>query len=901
MTSHRGLSAVVGTVFLIAVVIGALSYVSYSLEIMGNFSESLIVEESRQQAKQSEAFEIESIDITDSDQLDGVIKNTGDIPVQLTTLWIDEQDVNDVVQKFTLDAELSPGESVDISSLVDFTMDSTKGYNMKVVSSRGEVNSFYVNSVANQDVYMTLTASSTVIPSTFSTTLLFTVVNNMTNGNYLYNLTPSMNDTKQIIMTDSAGLTSSRVSGPTPESYDSLGPGEVAVFTYVYELTSETDLDTQVYNVTLANANVGNEALTQVSVKAVPLATDAGSALTSLGLTETTADLTDVLYFHIDTSLTPNGEWSMDGSSPNSGGTTQSPNGNTFEFISAPMVETTTVPIGEYTAALNYYTSPVPLGFPQPNFAFFMDCRDCGDNNQIGSSVNDYNLDEGLTEYNSPEFSADGGLETPGGGPDGDEYYHFDDSDNEELYTNYFLDHGTYRDDMQVGHYPDADAFWIRIDPTSDTKVPLIVAYEWDTGHMDYYGFWLIDGAEIRYGWETAHDHHGSYPDNVNCDSSSSDSDIYDDGQWHHIVGIRDGKYSCKLYIDGELEASLDLGDIGDDEVDHEYWSIGYDREQGGDFSGDIASWIHWNGVDGDLNSIPTTQEQITDLYLTNYGVNATRLMMSVEVMDTLGTTQIAEVIPPTEVQLPFKDVVLGNEQDHSGDWLTVDTTNSTDAKYYGDASGDNRVDIQGNATLSSTAVTTLQVGERLKLTLDWDSVTNADKQNLPINIMWDDSLGWTLPAGPSYMQTPEPTPRWPTFLTFNYDENLTFRAYNEGPEGIWFTFPGTRFVLTSEDGLNSFAAMPRYVNFTTAPSPATTWAVIDHEQDSMYIPAEYYAEIDFWQIQAPPTGTNSPCNGCDVPTGSYDAALYLNGYDESGETFLKTVDLGLVHITGNP
>ena len=45
MKSHRGLSSVVGAVFLIAIVLGALSYLTYSLEIMGNFSESLIAEE----------------------------------------------------------------------------------------------------------------------------------------------------------------------------------------------------------------------------------------------------------------------------------------------------------------------------------------------------------------------------------------------------------------------------------------------------------------------------------------------------------------------------------------------------------------------------------------------------------------------------------------------------------------------------------------------------------------------------------------------------------------------------------------------------------------------------------------------------------------------------------------
>lgn len=902
MKSHRGLSAVVGTVFLVAVVIGALSYVSYSLDVMGNFSESLIAEESRQKDKQSEAFQIESIDVTAANKLDGVIKNTGEIPIKLTTLWIDEQGVNDVVQKFTLNEEIAPGNSVNVSDLVDFDMDPTKGYNMKVVSSRGEVNSFYVNSLANENVYMSLTATPTVIPSTFTSTLLFTVVNNMSNGNYLYNLTPVMNDTKQTLGAASQGLTFEKLAGPTPTSYDSLGPGEVAVFTYQYRLTGKTDLDAQLFNVTLANANPGNEALANVMIKAVPLATDAGSALTSLGLVESGSVLTDVLYFHQDKTNTPNNEYSMDGSSPNSSGITLSPNGNTLEFVTSTMTEITTLPAGKFNATLTYYSSIVPIGFPQPNFAFMMDCKNCGDDNEIGSSINDYDQDIGLMEYNSPEFSADGGFETPGGGPDGDEYYHFDDEDNEDLYTgnngNYYdVDFGTYRDDMQVGNYPDADAFWVRIDPTSDTNVPLIVAYESETGHNDYYGFWLINTGDIRYGWETAHEHHGTYPDTRNCDSPANDGIYYDDGNWHHIVGIRDGAYSCKLYIDGKLMASANSGS-GDNNVDHNYWAIGYDLYQGDDFSGDVASWIHWNGVDGDLNSIPTTQQQVTDLYLTNYGINATRLNMKLEVVDTNGAF-VSLIKDEQKIELPFKDVVLGNTQTQSGNWINLGTSNTTDAKYHGDSTGSNTiVNFNANVTATSDSEITLQVGERLKMTLEWP----GDQQNLPINILFDDNSGWTFPDGPSYMQTPPPNPRWPTFLTFDSRDSITYSAYNEGPEGIWFTYGGTRLVLTTLDGINSYGATPHYVNKTSAPSVSE--AEITPTRDSMYIPDNTYADIEFWPVQAPPD-SNSNVSGCapecEVPSGSYDAALYLQGYDEAGETFKKTINLGLVYITGNP
>ena len=143
MKSHRGLSSAVGAVFLVAIVIGSLAYISSSLEIMGNFSEQLIAEESRLKDKHNEAFDISSIDITASNKLDGVVKNTGQVPIQFTTLWIDEQGVNDVVQKFTLDTVVASGRTFNLIDDVDFTMDDTKGYNMKLVTSRGEVQTFY--------------------------------------------------------------------------------------------------------------------------------------------------------------------------------------------------------------------------------------------------------------------------------------------------------------------------------------------------------------------------------------------------------------------------------------------------------------------------------------------------------------------------------------------------------------------------------------------------------------------------------------------------------------------------------------------------------------------------------------------------------------------------------------
>ena len=149
MRTHRGLSAVIGTVFLIAVVVGALSYISYSVDTMGNFSEQLIAEESRQRDIQEEKFDLITVDIdTVTDKLDATIKNTGEIPLKITTLYLDKLgDNTDVVQKIEIDQTIAPGNSFDfLSESIDVDIEPGEGYSMKLVSSRGETQTFYLNS-----------------------------------------------------------------------------------------------------------------------------------------------------------------------------------------------------------------------------------------------------------------------------------------------------------------------------------------------------------------------------------------------------------------------------------------------------------------------------------------------------------------------------------------------------------------------------------------------------------------------------------------------------------------------------------------------------------------------------------------------------------------------------------
>ena len=191
MSKHRGLSAVVGTVFLVTIVIASLSYVTYSMNLMGDFSESLIVSESREKDKQDEAFQVESVEIV-SGQLDGVISNIGEVPLDIKSIWIEEVDSPETTTRFDItNGTVAPGNTIGLDSLIDYYAVDTTGYKIKIISSRGGVQTSYINSVGDSALYLTSNLYPPVVSTAFDTNIVMTVVNNSTNNAPILNLTPT--------------------------------------------------------------------------------------------------------------------------------------------------------------------------------------------------------------------------------------------------------------------------------------------------------------------------------------------------------------------------------------------------------------------------------------------------------------------------------------------------------------------------------------------------------------------------------------------------------------------------------------------------------------------------------------------------------------------------------------
>jgi hypothetical protein len=67
-------------------------------------------------------------------------------------------------------------------------------------------------------------------------------------------------------------------------------------------------------------------------------------------------------------------------------------------------------------------------------------------------------------------------------------------------------------------------------------------------------------------------------------------------------------------------------------------------------------------------------------------------------------------------------------------------------------------------------------------------------------------------------------------------------------------------------------------------------------DRDSIFIPVGSVGRIYFWSIQDRPDRDLS--GGTLIPAGEYDVYVFIDGYDERGDKFLRNLQLGRVTVT---
>ena len=333
----------------------------------------------------------------------------------------------------------------------------------------------------------------------------------------------------------------------------------------------------------------------------------------------------------------------------------------------------------------------------------------------------------------------------------------------------------------------------------------------------------------------------------------------------------------CKLIIKdttgNNVEPKIEVTDTNDTgAVDATgVWVVGANQAQTANFfrREPIDDIMHWDDVmlsDADLD----------DLARTNYGEAAYSFIVNVDKTDGDGLNPVTIFDSVTPINASFAD--------------PKGFTRNQDLGY-----------SQVNMTLTIPAQVDLAAQERLDVYFEWQSPT-ATLEALEVDMKIDDSdLAENISVQyPSFMQITPPTEPFPTY--FEHDPNDEFWLYvvNTGDDGVFFTYQGTRVSFNGTNG--AYAGLIKTVNGTADGAPDCTpdeWYCLNKDRDSLHVPTGERAVLYFHEATDVPSTDES--DGNLMVDGKYDTTIWLNGYSDQGESFLRSIYVGAVEVITPP
>src|SRR3989475_7238815 len=263
MKSRRGLSSVVGAVFAIIALSTVIGYITYSMDVLNNYNQSVLIRTQQMIDIANEKSQVTSVSYVNN-KFSIIVNNTGSLPINFTKIWITNKtaacttyscNINYVPNQVVV-----PGKGITLGQNMTGTLNTGKPYHIKLVTSRGNTNEFDVNSVGSAPVNIQFYALPSNVTNGYTTGLVMIVKNN--GSGTLTNIVPSQ-------PLAGAGVANYVLSAnPIPPSYNILPPGSTAVFNWNATMTGNAG-DFRTFTASLQNGFAGNTARTTVHVGTV--------------------------------------------------------------------------------------------------------------------------------------------------------------------------------------------------------------------------------------------------------------------------------------------------------------------------------------------------------------------------------------------------------------------------------------------------------------------------------------------------------------------------------------------------------------------------------------------------------------------------------------------------------
>ncbi len=879
MKNRRGLSTVVGMVFSIIALTTTVAYVSYSMNTLGQFNMSVITKNQQTIDTGKEKFQISSVQVVNN-KFNITLVNTGILPINITKIWVQNTTATDWTRSYVpVNNFVGPGATLkNIGQNIPLYYSSASpSYHFKLVTSRGNTQEFNLNSIGSQPLLVQFNAIPNQIPPSFTTTILMTVTNNMTGNNYFINVQPQMIGLP--VYTGSGTTMVSLVSQQTT-SYPVLGPGNTAIFKWVYKV-SGLNADT----VKLTAALNGNPYSYSDTITLMdPLnAGFSANSLTSQGIT-CCRTFDSLLVLHQESKDTPTyggvAAYQMyEGSVDNSGNTITLKNENTptqnkMNFITEnDTVNQVDIPSGKWTLTMKYKSSSVPNSITNaPDMIYYF--------NTLSSNVpfdstgcNGYTTTLGGTSGTTPLFNTTAQYERDGSG-----FFTFDGSKTQfiEIAKNNGGGCGLKGNDLNTKQ--STTTGWFKVAPSQKPAVKaVILRMEANSPNpKQWYEISMDNNGAISFNFLIK-----TVPGQITCITTGHN---YADGNWHFFSAIRQNGEQCVLDMDGGPTYSTLNGNQfsgGSPANQNDKFSMDTDmfigksptttQQASYPFTGSIDNIMHWNNQDylTDGSVLLSGSNQVADLYNKNYGTSAHSIIATIYQADKSGNKHgIKNILNATTIALPFADSKGSSTFWQNFTYTTPVLTNSSDNF--------------GSWHFIPNA--------RLLLNVTWAGSATQHAEALPMSWRIDDP--GTGDQYDSSLTVPQPNVPFPSYFTFSSGNSVVvFTVSNSGPNGLWISMTGTRLVCqTMTPGGNSYAAIIQLVNATTLAPDA----------DSLFIPLNNKVLLTFNQLSTVPMQNlgHSQLKGNAIVAGHYRMYAAILGYDDSGAQITKNFYIGVVNVT---
>jgi hypothetical protein len=583
MKYRRGLSSVIGMIFLVIVLSSVLGYFTYGIHLVEQVNDQVITKGIESIDKSKENFEITNVRI-DAGKFNLTVQNTGEIPLNLTRFWINNvTDSSWPLQNFTINTIVTPKQIMtNIGQDAELYALDSQAYSMKLITQRGNSKEISINSPNQEKLDLKLIALPETVPDKFRTTLLFTVTNNMTNQNTLLNIKPIM-ETPQ----NTGTATETLITSTSPNQISNLRKGDSATFIWIYEISGSVG-DSITFTVSLENGYPENSASATVLVNDVLLSQQSTTALSASTISD--PGNKDLLMFHSETEQTPSGEYQMYAGDQDTAGTTISVETDNPDFFTNNGTAVN-ISAGIWNASLRYFSAPFPDSLMDDNddnmilhFESNSDPEDSTENTSghtLGSSTH------------RPTFQSTGGPHSSGA-------FSFDGGDYIEINV---------EAENNIHRAADATSLWFKA--TDGISGKQILYHASQNNDDEYYEIGIDANDNVYFEFLTQKN---KTP--TKCISNGFD---YENDKWQHLVAVRPTDQSCALYINATSVSTSSAG-TGDGDINIDEIFIGAeDNNPGYGFNGIIDDVLHWDNY-------ALISGEVTDLKNTNYG-NAAHLV----------------------------------------------------------------------------------------------------------------------------------------------------------------------------------------------------------------------------------------------------------------------------------